>query len=294
MSQVTRRRHKLTDSVFHKLRSKARLQRLLFTSATKFRQLSNSSDRYAEWERPKKSGGTRTIEAPPEDLKRIQSRIADLLSRIIPPDYLFNPVKGRSYVDNAARHLGAREFHLLDIADYFPSCTAKRVAWFFGTRMGCSKDITAILVNLTTRNGRLPQGSPCSPILAYLSHIDMWEEIEAEVDKRRCMFSVYADDITVSGDHVPGELIWSIKKIIKRHGFQLKRDKEASLVNSAADITGVIVQGKSLRLPNRQHEKLHNLKMEYQSMKRGPARKKVMQRIRGRQSQTRQIQGSLG
>ena len=32
-----------------------------------------------------------------------------------------------------------------------------------------------ILVGLVTRNGRLPQGSPASPILAYLAHKDMWE-----------------------------------------------------------------------------------------------------------------------
>jgi hypothetical protein len=293
MSQVTRRRHKLTESVFHKLRNRARLPKLLFCSVGKLNELSDSVDRYSEWDRPKKSGGVRKIEAPSQDLKRVQSRIADLLGRIAPPDYLFNPVKGRSYVDNAARHRGARAFHLLDIADYFPSCTARRIAWFFGSKLQCSKDVTAILVRLTTRNGRLPQGSPSSPILAYLSHLDMWESIEAEVVKHACKLSVYADDITISGTHIPGELIWSVKKIIDRHGFQLKRDKEVSLIYSPADITGVIVKADSLKLPNRQHAKLHQLQIEHRLAKKGPERKKLVQRIRGRQSQKRQVEGTF-
>lgn len=221
----------------------------------------------------------------------MQSRIADLFGRVIPPDYLFNPVKGRSYVDNAAHHVGSREFHLLDIAEYFPSCTSNRVAWFFGSRMGCSKDVTAVLVKLTTRNGRLPQGSPCSPILAYLSHLDMWEEIEELIKRNGCKLSVYADDITISGLHVSGELVWSIKKIISRHGFRLKRDKEVSLRDSAADITGVIVRPQGLLLPNRQHEKLHRIKMEYRSRGKGEERRKLAQQINGRQSQRRQIEG---
>ena len=112
----------------------------------------------------------RPIDIPDHRLKALQARIADLLSRITPPDWLFSPVKGRSYVDNAAYHKGAKAFWLLDIENFFPGCSGNNVANFFASKLECSPDVTAILVHITTNRDMdtnrigLPQGSPCSPI----------------------------------------------------------------------------------------------------------------------------------
>jgi hypothetical protein len=140
----------------------------------------------------------RPIDIPNPILKTYQSRIANLLGRILPPGYLFSPVKGRSYVDNAIQHIDSNAFWMLDIANYFPSCTANNVAWFFRKIMECSPDVTAILVKITTHNESLPQGSPCSPILAYYSNLNMWEDISKLAERYDCLISVYADDITLS------------------------------------------------------------------------------------------------
>lgn len=293
MPRKLRRTHQLTDSIFYKLESRARLARLLFCSPSKLSALTDNTNHYRDWTQEKDSGGIRHIEAPDEDLKRIQSRIADLLGRLTPPDFLFNPVKGRSYVGNAARHLGSHEFRMLDVADYFPSCTANRVAWFFGTKMKCSKDVTAILVKITTRNGHLPQGSPCSPALAYLAHLDMWEAIDAEVGRHGCILSLYADDLTISGDHIPAALVRFVKATIYRYGFKLKRSKETCLINSPADITGVIVNRDRLSLPNRQHRKLHDLLTQYRTNHNPSQRQLLARKIAGRRSQKRQIEDSL-
>lgn len=61
----------------------------------------------------------RDINAPIPPLKTTQARIADLLRRVAPPDYLFAPVEGRSYVDNASHHIGSRSFRLLGRVDGF-------------------------------------------------------------------------------------------------------------------------------------------------------------------------------
>jgi len=277
------------DSPFFRLRSKNKLASLLFSSPAKLRELSNGTDYYHEFQKEKKDGSLRDLAAPRDDLKRVQRRIADLLKRIAPPDYLFSPVPGRSYVDNAARHLGARAIRLLDIEDFFPSCTANKVIWFFHKRLECAPDVSAMLRGIVTRNDALPQGSPCSPILAYLCYVDMWDEIEDLVANNGCRLSVYADDLTISGDVVPERVIWEIKKTLRKHGHRYKLEKERSIIDRSAEITGVILSPEGLRLPNRQHQKAHKLRKTYKEEKSPELREKLKQRILGHQAQARQI-----
>ena len=78
-------------SPFFRLKSRAKLADLLFISRTKLRTLACAEDLYVHFRKPKRSGGSREICAPREDLKAVQSRIATLLQRIVPPDYLFAP-----------------------------------------------------------------------------------------------------------------------------------------------------------------------------------------------------------
>ncbi len=52
---------------------------------------------------------TRVIQEPRGDLRPIHIAVRKALSRIEPPDFLFCPVKRRSYVSNAAQHIGAKE-----------------------------------------------------------------------------------------------------------------------------------------------------------------------------------------
>jgi Reverse transcriptase (RNA-dependent DNA polymerase) len=292
MSKKIRKYHGENDSPFYKLSSKAKLTDLLFVSAKKLQFLSTANDLYFEFPKQKSSGGFRLISAPRDDLKSVQSRIADLLHRLVPPDYLFAPVARRSYVDNAARHLGATSIRLLDIEDFFPSCKANKVIWFFRKRMNCSPDVAAIIRGIVTKDGCLPQGSPCSPILAYLSYLEMWEEIARQVRENRCRHSLYADDITVSGESgaiVPEKLIWEIKKTLFRHGHKYKITKERSKHKKPAEITGVIVLGNRLYAPNRQLQKLYMVRRDLLVSRSKTDRKKLEVQLIGREAQLKQI-----
>ena len=284
--------HGEQDSPFYKLRSKAKLANLLFLDVDKLKYLADSEDLYVDFPKKKRSGGFRLISAPCAGLKIVQKRIADLLQRITPPDYLFAPVSGRSYVDNATQHLGANSVRTLDIEDFFPSCTANKVIWFFRKRMDCSPDVAVLLRGVVTRHGSLPQGSPCSPILAYLCYVDMWEEIERLVSESGCQLSVYADDLTISGEIVPESLIWDIKKTLFRHGFRHKPRKERSKIKKPAEITGVILQGDRLLVPNRQHQKLYLVRKEFKASRSTEHRRQLKAQLEGRESQFRQIVGA--
>jgi len=294
----------LRDSPFFRLRTRKKLATLLRVSEAALAEISARNDLYVRrwkhkkdkdaWLReqpaPEISHLYRPIDIPDGGLKAVQSRIAGLLSRITPPDWLYSPVKGRSYVDNAASHKGAIAFWLLDIADYFPSCSANNVAHFFRRKLECSPDVTAILVRLTTWQECLPQGSPCSPILAYFSNLDLWSEIEQLALRAGLRHSVYADDITISGQIVRKEVIWKIKCAVRKHGLEIKAEKELSLINSPADITGVIVNGDQTKLPNRQLKRLFYLRGERHLAKSNALKRMLDNQIAGRVAQKRQVE----
>ncbi|MGV1906974.1 reverse transcriptase family protein [Agrobacterium cavarae] len=286
---MERRRYALRDSPFFRLRSKAKLANLLYASQEKLLTLSEGEQRYFEFTKPKKSGGVRKISAPIPPLKAVQSRIADLLRRVTTPNYLFAPVPGRSYADNAAFHVGARSVRLLDIEDFFPSCTVKKAIWFFRNRMECSSDVAVLLANIVTFNGALPQGSPCSPILAYLCYIDMWDEIAKIVENSGCKLSVYADDLTISGASISDSWIWEIKKTLYRHGHRYARSKERSIRDKPVEVTGVVLLRESVVAPNRQHAKIVKVRNELTRTASVTHRKILENQLRGRLAQVGQI-----
>jgi retron-type reverse transcriptase len=286
---MERRTYSLRDSPFFRLRSKAKLASLLYISQGKLLDLAAGDQRYFDFNKPKKSGGVRNISAPIAPLKTVQSRIADLLGRVAPPDYLFAPVQGRSYADNAAMHVGARSLRLLDIEDFFPNCTIKKAIWFFRSRMECSEDVAAILANIVTYKGALPQGSPCSPILAYLCYIDMWSEIAKLVKDSGCKLSVYADDLTISGESIPEALVWAIKKTLFRHGHRYARSKERSIRDKSVEVTGVVLLKSRIVAPNRQHAKIAKVREEIACTTSPDHREKLQRQLRGRLAQVGQI-----
>ena len=290
MRRKADKHHRGCDSPFFRLKSRAWLAKLLYVNPAKLESLARQPGLYRRFQQPKSSGGVRDIHAPRGGLKAVQSRIADLLSRIAPPDYLFAPVSGRSYVDNAAAHVGAKGVRLLDIEDFFPRCTANKVVWFFRQRMQTSPYVAAVLRGVTTLDGSLPQGSPCSPILAYLCYVDMWEEISRIVADADCTLSVYADDLTISGRMVPEEAIWRVKETLFRHGHRYQLAKERSKIGRfAAEITGVVLRPDGLHVPNRSRKMLHEVRRELRRTRSPVHRATLEARVRGREAQIRQI-----
>src|SRR5262245_56273425 len=133
--------YELARSPLHALQSRKKLAQLLYVSPKELRRLSGSAHLYTHFHTTKKDGSLRPVENPRRELKVVQRRIADLLSRIEPPGFLFCPVKRRSYVDNAGQHRDGRVVHSLDVKKYFPNTRSRRVFWFFHTVMKCSRDV---------------------------------------------------------------------------------------------------------------------------------------------------------
>lgn len=279
----------LDQCAFYRCSTRKKLFKLLQTSSEKFAELKAAPDLYKPLRKKKKDGTFRPVLAPRGDLKRIQRRIGELLLRVRTPDYLMSPVRGRSNIDNAAWHRGAAAFHLLDIEDFYPSCTTSKVAWFLGKYLGCPPDVVKVLLDLTTLNGVLPAGSPASPSLAFWAYADMWDEIDQLTRDAGCQVSVYVDDITVSGQSVPGVLIHAIKERLAHHGHSFKASKEIGQINAPVVVTGVVVRDRTLLMPNVQHLERHKLRAEVAKLPEGYEKAQKMASLIGREGTERQI-----
>ncbi|MEM6503477.1 MAG: reverse transcriptase family protein [Cyanobacteria bacterium P01_C01_bin.89] len=241
------------------------------------------------------SANGREIEKPRDDLKKLQKRIEDLLKRIKVPGFIHGPAKGKSYITNASVHIGAEEVRCLDIASYFQSTSSKKVFSFFESRLHCSRDVAGILCMLTTHQGRLPTGSPSSPLVSYFAHMEMWESINALVESYDCTLSVYVDDVTISGDKVPGILKNKVKKVLNQYGLRSKKSKEKYYRRGhPAEITGIIVSAdKSLNVPRRKHKKAHEIRSSIKLVGDEYGEYSLSLRLQGYEAQKAQVEKFL-
>lgn len=280
----------LDQCALYALKSRIQLAGRLGRSLGFVATRTNKPNLYRVWDEPKKSGGFRVIEAPRDDLKVIQKRIAELLQRVLPPQYLFSPVKGRSYVENALAHRGAKEVRLLDISDYFGNCSALSVFDFFHNAMKCTPDVAWTLTGLTTRNGHLPQGSPCSPVLSFYSCKPMWDKIAKLVHAAGCVITIYVDDITISGPFVCEEMIWKIKQILRNHGHSHQRKKERRHLSRAAEITGLMIDQDKVCVPHRHYQKMQAARIGARLAEDEKSRTSLLGRARSLECQVQRLQ----
>jgi hypothetical protein len=286
------KRHPLNQSRLYRVDSRGKLAGL-------FGLTRKSLDAVLAMERPytnrqmeqHRNGKTksRTIQEPRGDLRPIHSYVSKALSRIEPPEFLYCPVKLRSYVSNARRHADSKEVRKLDVREYFPSTPSYRVYWFFHTVMRCSTDVAAVLAKLLTVEGHLATGSTVSPILSFYAFNDMWRAIAKLAEDAGCILTVYMDDAALSGDAVPDSLVWEVRKAIYSRG--LRYHKECRYAHGIAEVTGAIIRGGKLMVPNRQLKKAYEVR-EALKIAVDPAEVAALKsRLRGLNDQRRQVEG---
>jgi RNA-directed DNA polymerase len=192
---------------------------------------SDDTKLYRSWEEPKKSGGTRPIDAPKEKLKFIQKRInTRILQRTQIHKAALGGVRGKRLRDNLQIHAGKPMVGNFDLEQFFSNITSKQVYRTF-CAIGASPDVARVLTRITTFKGRLPQGPPTSPMLANLvagyggrSCFD--GRIEGLCKKHRSDNGRWIDDIAISGPRYLQKLKPTVERIIEQSGFKLNRGKE--------------------------------------------------------------------
>ena len=197
-------------------------------------------------------GKARHIQCPVKALRIIHERLKELLNRVSCPPYLHAPRHNHSYITNATAHVGAPVLLKLDIRQFYPSTTDEHVFKFFHHRLGIIDDVAGFLTKLCTVRRRLPFGSPLSPILCFHVHRDAFDRISALCDSHALRMTLYVDDITVSGQLIPGAVIYEIKKIIHSAGLRYHEVKRVLDFNFPV-VTGIQIRGDSVRPANKSH-----------------------------------------
>lgn len=150
-------------------------------------------------------------------------------------------VKGKSIKTVGQLHAGKRYLYHYDIDDYFDSIGSKFVYRLFVMVLGCSPDVGKILTKLTTYQFCLPQGSPCSPVIANLVLADFDYQMEQYLRKKDGVYTRFGDNLIISSHNRLPQVKKVVEEGLRRVGLKMNRDKEIN----AAEIqkTGVKVIG---------------------------------------------------
>lgn len=259
------RGYKIDQSPLYKLSNKRKLATIL---QMEYSTLLHARDfiNYTVSEIEKCSGGFRTIYNPCRELKQVQRRIKNLLSRISIPSWVFSGRKDVCHVDNGKYHEHSVYFIQSDLHAFYDTCTRERVYRLFKDRFKCSSDVSALLSDLTTltlEDGStvIPTGSPCAQLVAFLAYQDMFNELHNLARNQGYKFSLYVDDLTFSSKKPFSNPAISKKKllqIVKRYGHSLSLSKTAYRgADETKIVTGVAITKEGVSaIPNKLRYKI--------------------------------------
>lgn len=170
-------------------------------------------------------GKMRIIDDPSDVLKRVQRRIYRcLFVPLASRDHIHGCVKGRSAYTNARQHLSQRYVVRLDLRDFFPSISDRRIHGLFRETLECSPDVASLLAKLTNYRGRLPQGAPTSPAIANLVLNEVDSAMLADAARASVRYTRYVDDLVFSGENAKS-LLEGVGHILAGSDFSIARHK---------------------------------------------------------------------
>lgn len=158
---------------------------------------------------------------------------------------VFGFVAGRSAVQNAKYHLGAKHVLNVDIRQFFPSITIDQVREIF-VSLGYKEDVAEMLAELCCLDDRVPQGAPTSPAIANLVLRGLDEQLSHLADEAGHRYSRYADDLTFSSQQrIEPAFLDQVQQAVEQAGFELKSEKTRfSGFEGRMEVTGVVINDK--------------------------------------------------
>ncbi|MBL9105460.1 MAG: RNA-directed DNA polymerase [Myxococcales bacterium] len=218
---------------------------------------------------PKKTGGQRLISAPMRRLKTAQTWVlTNILDKVTLHEAAHGFRQGRSIVTNARPHVGSAVVLNLDLKDFFPTVTVRRIKGVFRA-LGYSEAVATALalvcsepeVDEVALDGEtyyvargprhLPQGSPASPGITNLLCRRLDRRIEGLAQSLGFVYTRYADDLTFSaradraGSVNVGKLLRAVKDIVEHEGFNVHPDKTRVMRRGRRqEVTGVVVNDR--------------------------------------------------
>lgn len=242
--------------------------------ALRFLAYSRSTSKISHYQRftiPKKTGGVRVISAPMPRLKEAQHWILrHILSGLPLHDAAHGFRPGRSIVSNAKPHVGSDVVVNIDLQNFFPTVSYRRVKGLFA-KLGYSEEIATILgllctepdisdvqldgevYHVATSERFLPQGAPTSPAISNLLCRRLDARMSGVCRSLGFTYTRYADDLSFSGNadaaKKVGKLLKQVEWLVAEEGFNIHPDKTRVFRRgSRQEVTGLVVN-ESLAVP---------------------------------------------
>jgi hypothetical protein len=263
----------LDQSPLYRIGSKSRLCELLGVSVKDLRLLL-SLENYREWPARQKLGDKlanmpakqRSIQEPKPLLRLIHKRIALLLDKIEKPDFLHSARKGYSYLSNAEQHRGGGSAIRVDIKSFYPSVRQRAIKAFFEDQLRLPADVAHMLAKLCSQDGKLPTGSPLSPILSYFACSPLFRRVASIAERLGLTFTLYVDDMVFSGAGANRALADQIKRELA--GVGLTGHKVAYFPAGAPKvITGVAVFKDRIEVPFKRQRRMRKFEEAFAKTK---------------------------
>lgn len=271
-------RYDISRSPFSQKPTQRDLANILGMSRDELRRHANYKEQCIVRRTEEINGKVRDLAYPKGPLRVIHEKLKFHLNKIKQPDYLFSPRKNRGQRDNAAYHAEGNQYLSLDLKQFYPSTSRVMIKSWLCDELGMYEDVAGLFAELATVDGVASFGSPLTPVLVSLVHRKMFDEIAEQCRSRALSYSVWVDDMTISGQFVEGELLTIIREIIARHGLKSHKVVYRS-GNRPVFITGIGVVGAHLVAPQTLHNRIKNLWEEFYAAKTDAERESTTQKL---------------
>ena len=244
------------------------LASLLYVSLSDLESLINKPS-YREFRIKKKRHGERLIHNPSPMLKTVLKRLSFYLNAVYTTmrnDHAYGFVpnidkedKQKNILENAKRHIGKNHLYSLDLKEFFPTISARRVYQIFSEEpFRFKKEIAAALALLSTYRRSLPMGANTSPIISNFACLEMDADLAKLSKNSDLEYTRYADDLTFSSDlPFTSQLKADIREILERQGFKVNERKVRERSRHRRQVvTGIKVNEK----PNVDRTYIRNLR----------------------------------
>jgi RNA-directed DNA polymerase len=195
----------------------------------------------------KRLGGTRQIQAPHAELKRVQRiLLRRVLGRLRAHPAAIGFERGRSIVHHAAQHSARAVVLCMDIENFFASTAQKRVRAYF-RQTGWNRPAADLLTALCCHGGSLPPGAPTSPRLSNLVNFRLDARLSGLARRVGARYSRYADDLTFSfasdDSAAIHRVIRATKIIVGDYGYRIHHGRKLRIRrrHQQQRVTGLVV-----------------------------------------------------
>jgi RNA-directed DNA polymerase len=211
--------------------------------------IQNRGRNYRTIKLAKPDGGIRVLRVPDDRLKVLQSKIKRIILDQIPLlDCVHGGVKGRSAFTNAKPHVGKAIVFTVDIQDFFPSVGQGMVTTIYKF-LGFGSEALAMLVDATTWDDQLPQGTPTSSALANLAMYRVDMRLSCMARQRGFAYTRYIDDLALSGSHRLLDFRGMVRRTVEEQGFTINPAKIRTMPASGRQMVTKVVVNQKPNLP---------------------------------------------